>query len=365
MHLKEIPFFFHSTDDASNEGLPLVFPFDYFFNESYQMFCQREQPELMAMLNTVYQKGSLADGSFSSASGLTYVEKIGDFIFNHVPNISDKKILEVGYGSGVILKALKSRGCKNLQGIEPGNHPEIEGIQDIFRVKDFFPSDKITGNFDVIYSLLVLEHIANPTAFLQNIKAQLVENGVVIIAVPNCEPYYETGDVSMFIHEHFGYYTKASLHNVAMSAGLRCNTIEIIEGALVAVLSKHTEETEETQHFEVKDFLEKANALQMAVQRFMEKYADGDVAVFAPIRAMNIMSALNKRDCIPVDDNPQIQGKFLPAFDKRIRSQQQLAAAPPKAIIIFSRTFGERIKQRLLNESAFANTEIVTLNDLN
>lgn len=365
MLLKKIPFFFHSTEDATNEGLPHVFPFDYFFNEQYQMFCQQEEEELMSMLNAVYQKGSLADGSFSSASGKVYVEKVSDFIINHISNDTTKEILEVGYGSGIILKELKQRGCTRLQGIEPGNHQEVQGIEDIFRVKDFFPSKKITGKFDLIYSLLVLEHIPNPTFFLENIKAQLNDQGKVIIAVPNCEPYYTTGDVSMFIHEHFGYYTKQSLHNVAMSAGLHCDTIEIIEGALVAVLSKRTSTQQEIQLFDVADFEIKANELQSAVERFIQQFPVGEVAIFAPIRAMNVLAAMHRRDCIPVDDNPQIQGKFLPAFDKPIVSQQQLVALSPKAIIIFSRTFGDRIKQRLVHENAFAETEIVTLNDLN
>src|SRR5207302_3453780 len=110
---------------------------------------------------------------------------------------------EIGCGSAVILKKLKTLGFKDLTGIEPGNHTLTDGLDDVKIVRDFFPSDKISAGFDLIFSFCVLEHIEEPSFFLKNCASQLKTTGKLIIGVPNCEPFLNTGDISIFLHEHF------------------------------------------------------------------------------------------------------------------------------------------------------------------
>lgn len=362
--LKEIPFFFHSTETPDNEGMPKVFPFGLYFHEEYQMFCQRSSAELNELLRQVYEKGSLADGSFSSASGKIYVERITEYILKTAEPNEHSAVLEIGFGSGIILKSLKEKGLNRLHGIEPGNHPREEGLEDVRLVRDFFPSAGMAGMFDLIYSLLVLEHVENPVVFLRDMGKQLNPGGKVVIAVPNCGPYYSEGDISMFIHEHFGYYNTAALRNVSQMAGFSVLDIQTVEGALVATLEKSKSGEEKKEMTDISLFAERMNRSKTEVHKLLLGYKQEDVAVYAPIRAMNLLSQLRFNRIIPADDNPQMRGRFLPAFDHPVVSFDDLCAQPPRLILVFSRTFGERIKEKCRNAAALSQTRVLSLSDL-
>lgn len=54
-------------------------------------------------------------------------------------------------------------------------------------MRDYFPSPKVTGTFDVITILAVIEHIpeSHMDTFIQACKGSLNEGGVIIITVPH------------------------------------------------------------------------------------------------------------------------------------------------------------------------------------
>ncbi|MBK6379333.1 MAG: hypothetical protein IPF72_06135 [Chitinophagaceae bacterium] len=68
--------------------------------------------------------------------------------------------------------------------------------------------------------MLVLEHIEDPVVFLQQQKDQLSPSGKLIFGVPNCEPFLKTGDISIFIHEHYLYFTQKGIFTLLEKAGL-------------------------------------------------------------------------------------------------------------------------------------------------
>lgn len=88
---------------------------------------------------------------------------------------------------------MKQLGAECL-GIEPGrqgqNAYEKYGVQVI---QDFFPSNQISGTFDIIIFYGVLEHIENPFDFLTELNKVLEPNSKLLLSVPNCEPHIEKG----------------------------------------------------------------------------------------------------------------------------------------------------------------------------
>jgi hypothetical protein len=78
---------------------------------------------------------------------------------------------------------------------------------------------------------------------------------------------------------------------------------------------------------------------------------------------MNALFLAGIRDCRLVDDNPQVLGKYLPWFRKPVESFDGLLANPPRYLLIYSRTFGKRIKEKCLREAALKSTKIAVLND--
>lgn len=365
--MNKIPFFFESTITPDNSGFPLLFDFEVEFVKDYGMFLQKDSDALSKLLKTVYEKGTLADGSFSSGSGKIYLEKIVNYLTT-VPSINQQSvILEVGFGSGIILKLLKENGFQNLTGLEPGAHPKVEGLEGIHLINDFFPSKSIVGKFDMIYSLLVLEHIPNPVTFLESTKNALKENGKLIIAVPNCESHYEAGDIGMFAHEHYGYYTPVALKKVAALAGFETVDMTIVEGAIMAtlVLAKDVAPQEVSDiKISEEQFWNKVSLQKKKIQDLLQNEADEQIAVYTPIRGMNLFSYLNKRNVRLVDDNAEIQGKYLPGFSQKIESLESICNHPPHVIFICSRTFGHLIKEKCLKQTQLRNTKIIVITEL-
>ncbi len=145
MNISELPFYHGSSEDGSNGGFPLSLPFEVYYDSDLKMFRLLETEHLKRILNQVYLDGSLVDGSISNESGNIYVKQLADYLIDNLAFDKDASILEIGFGKGIILKELKSRGFKNLKGIEPGNHNLLEEMEDIEIINGFFPSKLINN----------------------------------------------------------------------------------------------------------------------------------------------------------------------------------------------------------------------------
>nr|WP_294995030.1 class I SAM-dependent methyltransferase [uncultured Sediminibacterium sp.] len=362
MIINELPFYYKSHSTNDNGGRPMVLPFHLEFDNSLGLIYQKSTEELDEILQEVYIEGSLVDGSISSESGLHYLEPVTEFLISQTDLTVNSKILEVGFGKGYFLKELKKRGFKNLYGIEPGNHGLAEGVEDLNLFYDFYPSSKFSDKVDLIFHTLVLEHIKNPVDFLKFQKAQLNENGKIVLFVPNEEPFLLSGDCSLFIHEHFNYFTRHSLAQVAKAAGLYVERMTIIGGLLAAVFSSRKRDViqiQENNIFNYNVFLSTIDIHLKKINIFLDTLSNkSDLAIYVPSRALNLMFLSNNSNSRLIDDNSQIQGKYLPFFDKPVEKFQDLVQKPPCAIVIFSKTFGFTIKEKCKKYSELHNTSI-------
>jgi 2-polyprenyl-3-methyl-5-hydroxy-6-metoxy-1,4-benzoquinol methylase len=358
----EIPFYYKLHDSVGNGGLPTALPFRIQFDDTLKMYCQQSSEELRSKLETVYDQGSLVEGSVSTESGKIYLEKITKFLDNYFP-LQGQQVLEIGCGTGALMVELKKRGAF-VKGLEPGNHmPEKEVEDDI--VHDYFPSNKLEGVFDLVIHFGVLEHIENPILFLLNQKRYLKREGKVFLAVPNCEPFFEAGDMSIFIHEHFSYFTRQNLSLIVEKGGFFIEEICIIEGMITAVLSQtNSTFSRPAYNFERAIFENKANLFTNKIASLYTRFDEKDVAVYAPIRALNVLYKLKRINCRLVDDNTNSHRRYLPCFNQAIESFKDLLISPPKCILIYSRTFADQIKQRCLDADELKSTDIFTLDDV-
>ena len=130
-----------------------------------------------------------------------------DLVAKHVK--LDQKILEIGCGTGTILKDLSIKGF-SVTGIEPtttGFNACIEknlNVQKKF-LDEYYPEDK----FDVILLFDVLEHIEDDLEALHHIHNYLLkDNAVLIMSVPSSPSLWSQLDVDVF---HFRRYSFKSL----------------------------------------------------------------------------------------------------------------------------------------------------------
>lgn len=367
MQITSLPFYYNSHHSPDNGGKPHVMPFFLEFDENLRLVKQGSTPELDALLREVYTEGSLVDGSISSESGLHYVDPILDFILSAVELNESSRILEIGFGEGIFLKRLKSLGYKYLYGIEPGNHKVCDGLEGVRLISDFYPSAAFTERVDLIFHSLVLEHIQNPVEFLLSQKAQLTDKGKIIVIVPNEGPFLTQGDCSSFIHEHFNFFTAASLENVVASAGLQVEKLTTIGGLLAAVLiNKATVgEPGPADDFDFEVFLKSVEQNISKAKCFVDSFADkSELAIYVPGRALNLMYLVGNNGSRLVDDNSQIHNKYLPYFTNPVESFDSIVLNPPKAILIFSRTFHNAIKDKCKSYPQLDDCRVLSVDEL-
>ncbi|MDF7807324.1 class I SAM-dependent methyltransferase, partial [Pontiellaceae bacterium B12219] len=147
-----------------------------------------------------------------------------DYLSQHI-EIKGKRILEVGCGSGAILKYLHDSGA-NVKGIDLS-------LEYLKYGKERYGLDLSTTNlfdlpdnheFDLVIYSDVMEHIIAPREHLDKIKGLLKPDGVLYIKVPGTKnllrPYL--GDfLKSLQNAHVYYFSLTTLHNLISSCGYK------------------------------------------------------------------------------------------------------------------------------------------------
>lgn len=115
-------------------------------------------------------------------------EIILDTLKRHVPDLSGKKMLEIGCGNGSILRYLKERTELQLT----GGDLFLEGLR-FCRDQVDIPLYQIDATrlpfhdcFDIVGLFDVLEHIEDDERVLQECRKALKEQGRLVLTVPVC-----------------------------------------------------------------------------------------------------------------------------------------------------------------------------------
>ena len=351
-HKLNIPFYFKPLTKNDFKDHSIELPFTYKFNNEVGLLSQSPNEKVNYYLKKAYQIGSLFEGSLSNSSGDTYFEPFKNFISK---NCSKKlKALEIGCGQGNLLRWMNSY-FKDSIGIEP--QPQKNELNNI--VKDFFPSTKIDEDFDVIIHYGVLEHFEDPFIFLKNHIKHLKDNGTIICAVPNCESYIDDGDISMFFHEHFSYFSKSSLFSLFEYCGFEIEDYLIIHGMIFIKAIKSVFKNKPFRYdFDLKTFQRKFNKKNKTFKNFFKEFEESKIVFYPGLRALNYLNINNKRNCKLIDDSPQLVGKYLPMMNNPIMSLQNLNPEKISLIVITSKTFFSKMKDNIRSLPKFDRIEI-------
>ncbi len=103
--------------------------------------------------------------------------------------LTGKTALDVGCGAGLLCEPLARLGA-TVTGVDaaPENiaaaktHAEGQGLAIAYRSTDV---TTMSGQFDLVTSMEVIEHVSDPATFVQSLAARLAPGGLMILSTPN------------------------------------------------------------------------------------------------------------------------------------------------------------------------------------
>ena len=359
-----LPFYYKALDRKEDNGIPETFPFEAYVDRRLNFLIQKNSEELAALLQSIYESGSLLECSMTDDVGKVYGQIATDYIGKWIGSTSGLDVLEIGCGSGYVLNQLANEGARCV-GLDPGT--QITRITDerIETIRGFFPCSELDGRqFDLITHFFLLEHISDALSSIEEQKAHLKKGGAILFGVPNCEPFIENGDESIFFHEHYNYFTHEGIINLAKACDMKVRHTETSENNSMILACLENAPFEESalnnnlyRRFEYETFSAKNRENQQRIKGIIDEFGQTNVSVYSPARALNTLFGIGRTDCRLTDDNTNIHGKYLPGLGSPVESFESLATSPPRCILNFSRTFAVQIEKKCRENPNLANTE--------
>ncbi|MDH3330277.1 MAG: class I SAM-dependent methyltransferase [Desulfobulbaceae bacterium] len=278
--------------------------------------------------------------------------------------LQGKRVIDIGCGDGEFLRLLYRTGKCSCTGYDPalGSDTIPTSSQTGIRlIADTYP-EIYSEHADLYISRHVLEHLGEPTVFLQNIyNAMDKSDSVLFLEVPNGEHLLKTCSAWDIIYEHYSNFTPQSLLYLLARTGFYVSWLQsVFEGQYLAVDSKAASESRKSSslHYDKK----KAEKLLIAAEKFARNCSEKMEQIKNMVekeqqtgKRMVVWGAgskgitfLNQMRYLAgiayvVDINPQKQGKYVPGTGQLVISPDFLAAHKPDTIFIANEIYRDEI----------------------
>lgn len=359
-----LPFIYRPLTTPSNGySLPDALPFTVTVDPKTGVVKQLPSVEVADALAQAYAVGSEIPGLMEAEGiGREYADDFINLLTDaYGTSRFDLSILEIGCGTGYLLSRLRDQGASVL-GIEPGPHGQLgaerHGLQ---IVRGFFPHPEIAGSFDLVVLYLVLEHLPDPSVLLDSIRRHLAPGGQIAIVVPDAESFLQEGDVSTLFHEHYAYYSCASLAATLRECGargvrIRRSSFSKLIFAMLRFDGAKSEDIAFDQSLACS--LALAHGFRSKVARTAGRIATfltdaravgESVAIYVPARFANYvtLAKLSLEGVRFFDDSPAMHGRYFPGIAVPVESSEALVANPCQRVLIMSTSFGAKIRARI------------------
>jgi hypothetical protein len=134
------------------------------------------------------------------------------------------RLLDIGAASGILVEQAIEMGY-NAEGIEPSKWLHNLALERNLPVHlGTFPHTKLTGPYDIVTIIDIIEHVSNPIELLNATRGVLSENGIVVVVTPNVKSLIARLLGNKWWHfrvAHIGYFSKQNLNMLMTRAGFR------------------------------------------------------------------------------------------------------------------------------------------------
>jgi len=153
--------------------------------------------------------------------------------------LEGRTALDVGCGAGLLAEPLARLGAK-VTGVDASpeviavarEHAAAVGLAIDYRAGDVH---QLSGQFDLVTSLEVIEHVADPAEFLQALARRLAPGGLLILSTPNATGWSKLmmitlgeglGQIPKGTHDFDKFISPERMKLLLADAGLKCLDIE-------------------------------------------------------------------------------------------------------------------------------------------
>ena len=153
--------------------------------------------------------------------------------------LDGRTALDVGCGAGLLTEPLARLGAR-ASGIDASpelidvarRHAAAMGLDIDYRAGDV---QELEGRFDLITCMEVIEHVADPAAFVQALARRLAPGGLLILSTPNATGWSKLltitlaeglGRIPKGTHDFAKFIAPERMKLLLADAGLNCRDVE-------------------------------------------------------------------------------------------------------------------------------------------
>ena len=153
--------------------------------------------------------------------------------------LDGKTTLDVGCGAGLLAEPLARLGAR-VTGIDASpeviaiarDHAATMGLEIDYRVGDV---QQLEGQFDLVTAMEVIEHVADPGAFVKALSNRLAPGGLLILSTPNATGWSRLlmitlgeglGKIPRGTHDFDKFIAPDAMKQLLSGAGLKCLDVE-------------------------------------------------------------------------------------------------------------------------------------------
>jgi 2-polyprenyl-6-hydroxyphenyl methylase/3-demethylubiquinone-9 3-methyltransferase len=153
--------------------------------------------------------------------------------------LEGKSALDVGCGAGLLAEPLARLGAK-VTAVDAApeciaiarDHAIGQGLQIDYRAAGV---EEVKGKFDLVTAMEVIEHVADPQAFVNDLAARLADGGLMILSTPNRTAWSKLltitlaegfGQIPKGTHDFDKFIDPDTMRGLLAKAGLECIDFE-------------------------------------------------------------------------------------------------------------------------------------------
>jgi len=308
--------------------------------------------------STSYENDQSNSPAFSA-----HMASMADRILSSFSRRNDIAVVEIGCGQGQFLFELVNRGTSRISsavGFDPawrGGRGKA-GVRIESRVFDRSEMTFQKAAPDVVILRHVIEHIAKPTNFFEDIRNALPDDwgGRLFVETPSLEWILRHRVIHDFFYEHCNYFTAPTLRSALARSGFEAVMIEsVFEGQYhwVEATAAGPTPTPDCNANDLPPLLRELNGDEIRSadtwhSRIAKLSQTGKVAVWgAGAKGVSFVNAIDRSaqwiTCI-IDINPAKQDKFIPVTAHPIISPSSARRSKIENIIVMNPNYCAEIE---------------------